>query len=183
MGTYRKRGRYYTSTGYSEEFDGYSEVSPEQPEYVAYQEEAADYQPEYAAYQEEAADYRTAVLISPSITRSSTRITAQSIRTPGRRRYMIITARSVTDIMIIVPSSLDSRAGMQIIPTGSELLPIRIQGMDGCRKRRKYRYRKKGIMSRQPGGQNLTTKSFKGAGRRADTEGSVRRSAADAESA
>ena len=58
MGTYRKRGRYYTSTGYSEEFDGYSEVSPEQPEYAAYQEEAADYQPEYAAYQEEAADYQ-----------------------------------------------------------------------------------------------------------------------------
>jgi len=85
--------------------------------------------------------------------------------------------------MIIVPSSLDSRAGMQIIPIGSELRPIRIQGMDGCRKHRKYRNRKKGIMSGQPGGRNLTVKSFKGAGRRADTEGSVRRSAADAESA
>ncbi len=55
MGTYRKRGRYYTSTGYSEEFDGYSEVSPEQPEYVAYQEEAVNYQPEY--YQEQYEDY------------------------------------------------------------------------------------------------------------------------------
>lgn len=55
MGTYRKRGRYYTSTGYSEEFDGYSKVSPEQSEYVAYQEEAVDYQPGY--YQEQYEDY------------------------------------------------------------------------------------------------------------------------------